>query len=152
MFKCLLPNKFCFNHNSKLVIETKLIWPPWALNDYKTKTGTYIKLKGVPIFNIKKFTLASENLGGGHVPPPLVAYTPSAHVGNKHLHLKSCNLLLFSLLATRAGARFGGALRQNIFKITAFEKNCCKSYLNANKMKLQKKNETIININLVKFF
>ena len=51
----------------------------------------------------------------------------------------------------RAGARFGGgALRQNIFKITAFEKNCCKSYLNANKMKLQKKNKTIINI--VKFF
>ena len=42
-----------------------------------------------------------------------------------------------------------GAMRQNIFKITAFEK-CCKSYLNANKMKLQRKNETINNI--VKFF
>ena len=39
-----------------------------------------------------------------------------------------------------------GALGQNIFKITAFEKYCCKSYLNANKMKLQGTNETIINI------
>ena len=44
------------------------------------------------------------------------------------------------------GSGGGAALRQNIFKITASEKHCCKPYLNANKMKLQGKNETIINI------
>ena len=43
-----------------------------------------------------------------------------------------------------------GALRQYIFKLQRLKKNCWKSYLNANKMKLQRKNETIINI--VKFF
>ena len=45
----------------------------------------------------------------------------------------------------RAGASFGGP-EAKYFQNYSIWKNCCKSYLNANKIKLQGKNKTIINI------
>ena len=43
--------------------------------------GTLIRAQyksgGAPMVKIKNFTLASQNLGGGHLPP--VPYTPGAH-------------------------------------------------------------------------
>ena len=53
----------------------------WKLGGHINKTGrAQYKSGGAPMVKIKDFTLASQNLGGGHVPP--VPYTLGAHAYN----------------------------------------------------------------------
>ena len=78
------------------------------------------------------------------------------NVQNKFLCLQSdSNIrLLHSRQASypQPAQGFGRGALSHIFKITAFKKYCCKSYLNANKIKLQRKRrQLLIQLNFPSF-